>query len=190
VGFRELGQEVGIAACLEGITQVAIAIAQPMPAVRLFGAAAAIRDRISHPPYPEEQIEYDSQLGEARAQLDAATFAAAWAAGQAMTTEQAIAEALRVGVEAPPAQTETSDQAPQPASAAPHSLSTLTRRERQVLALLAQGASNRAIAEALVIAERTAEIHVSNILGKLGLASRTQAAAYALAHGLAAAPEK
>jgi DNA-binding NarL/FixJ family response regulator len=58
-----------------------------------------------------------------------------------------------------------------------------------VLALVAQGASNRAIADALVIAERTAEIHVSNILGKLGVSSRTQAAAYALAHGLAAPPD-
>jgi two-component system, NarL family, nitrate/nitrite response regulator NarL len=54
-----------------------------------------------------------------------------------------------------------------------------------VLALLAQGASNRAIADALVIAERTAEIHVSNILGKLGLTSRAQAAVYAVEHGLA-----
>ena len=55
-----------------------------------------------------------------------------------------------------------------------------------MLALVAQGASNRAIAEKLVITERTAEIHVSNILGKLGVTSRTQAAAYALAQGLAA----
>jgi DNA-binding NarL/FixJ family response regulator len=58
-----------------------------------------------------------------------------------------------------------------------------------VLALIAQGASNRAIVDALVIAERTAEIHVSNILGKLGVTSRSQAAAYALAHGLADAPD-
>ena len=50
-----------------------------------------------------------------------------------------------------------------------------------MLALIAQGASNRAIADTLVIAERTAEIHVSNILGKLGVTSRTQAAAYAVA---------
>ena len=58
-----------------------------------------------------------------------------------------------------------------------------------MLALLAQGASNRAIADALVIAERTAEIHVSNILSKLGVTSRTQAAAYAAAHGLATPPD-
>src|SRR5262249_35457319 len=61
----------------------------------------------------------------------------------------------------------------------------LTRRERQVIALLARGYSNRAIAEELVISEKTAEIHVSNILGKLGFSSRAQAAAYAVEHRLA-----
>jgi DNA-binding NarL/FixJ family response regulator len=75
---------------------------------------------------------------------------------------------------------------PQPVGVAPGRLSTLTPRERQVLALLAQGASNRAIADTLVIAERTAEIHVSNILSKLGVTSHTQATAYALAQGLIA----
>jgi DNA-binding NarL/FixJ family response regulator len=60
-----------------------------------------------------------------------------------------------------------------------------TARERQVIALIAQGHSNRQIAEALTISEKTAEIHVGNILGKLGLTSRAQAAAYAVEHGLA-----
>jgi DNA-binding NarL/FixJ family response regulator len=54
-----------------------------------------------------------------------------------------------------------------------------------VIALIAQGHSNRQIAEALTISEKTAEIHVGNILGKLGLTSRAQAAAYAVAHDLA-----
>jgi DNA-binding NarL/FixJ family response regulator len=62
----------------------------------------------------------------------------------------------------------------------------LTEREREVLRLVARGLSNKAIAEALAITERTARTHVSNILGKLGLASRTQAALYAVEHGLAA----
>jgi DNA-binding NarL/FixJ family response regulator/transcriptional regulator with XRE-family HTH domain len=61
----------------------------------------------------------------------------------------------------------------------------LTRREREVIALVAQGCSNRAIAERLVISEKTAENHVGNILGKLGLPSRAQAAAYAVEQGLA-----
>ena len=61
---------------------------------------------------------------------------------------------------------------------------TLTDRERQVLALLAEGASNQGVATALVISERTARTHVSSILQKLGLASRTQAALWAVQHGI------
>ncbi|MDQ3880577.1 MAG: response regulator transcription factor [Chloroflexota bacterium] len=64
----------------------------------------------------------------------------------------------------------------------------LTEREKEVIGLLGRGASNKEIAGQLFITERTARTHVSNILGKLGLASRTQAALYAVQHGLAAAP--
>jgi len=58
----------------------------------------------------------------------------------------------------------------------------LTDREREVLTQLATGASNKEIAHRLSITERTARTHVSNILGKLGLASRTQAALWAVEH--------
>jgi NarL family two-component system response regulator LiaR len=61
----------------------------------------------------------------------------------------------------------------------------LSEREMEVLRLLAQGKSNREIAEQLVITVLTVRTHVSNILGKLHLASRTQAALYALKEGLA-----
>jgi DNA-binding NarL/FixJ family response regulator/class 3 adenylate cyclase len=60
----------------------------------------------------------------------------------------------------------------------------LTDRELEVLGQLAQGASNKEIAYRLGITERTARTHVSNILGKLALASRTQAALWAVEHGL------
>jgi DNA-binding NarL/FixJ family response regulator len=65
----------------------------------------------------------------------------------------------------------------------------LTDREKDVLRLLGQGMSNKEIGSALFITERTARTYVSNILGKLGLASRTQAALYAVEHGLAEAPK-
>jgi len=65
---------------------------------------------------------------------------------------------------------------------------TLTPREREILVLVAQGNSNREIAKALVISERTARTHVSNVLTKLGLASRTQAALWAIREGLVPAP--
>ncbi|HET8570262.1 MAG TPA: response regulator [Candidatus Limnocylindria bacterium] len=63
----------------------------------------------------------------------------------------------------------------------------LTQREKEVLAQLGKGASNKEIAYELSITERTARTHVSNILGKLGLASRTQAALYAVEHKLVSA---
>jgi len=68
--------------------------------------------------------------------------------------------------------------------AAPPAAEPLTQRELEVLSLVGQGASNKDIAAALFITERTARTHVSNILGKLGLASRTQAALYAVDHNL------
>jgi NarL family two-component system response regulator LiaR len=61
----------------------------------------------------------------------------------------------------------------------------LTPRELEVLSLIAQGQSNHEIAETLTISEKTVKTHVGHILGKLGLADRTQAAIYAHKHGLA-----
>jgi DNA-binding NarL/FixJ family response regulator len=61
---------------------------------------------------------------------------------------------------------------------------TLTEREREVLALIADGRSNREIARALVVSEKTVKTHVSNILMKLDLADRTQAALWAVRHGV------
>ncbi len=68
---------------------------------------------------------------------------------------------------------------------APLTPDPLTERELEVLRLIAEGRSNREIADKLVITEMTVRTHVSNILGKLHLASRTQAALYALRAGLA-----
>lgn len=67
-------------------------------------------------------------------------------------------------------------------------VAALTAREREILALLAQGCSNRDIADRLMISERTARTHVSHILTKLQLSSRTQAALLALKEGLIPPP--
>jgi non-specific serine/threonine protein kinase len=94
-----------------------------------------------------------------------------WHEGRAFSVEQAIAYALadegRAAVQQPPARTRS-----------------LTEREREVAALIALGATNRAIAEALVISERTVERHVANIFAKLDLSSRTQIAVLAVEEGL------
>jgi NarL family two-component system response regulator LiaR len=68
---------------------------------------------------------------------------------------------------------------------APESPEALTRRETEVLRLLARGRSNKEIAVDLSITEKTVKTHVSNVLGKLGVSSRTQAALYAIRTGLA-----
>ncbi|MEV5155665.1 response regulator transcription factor [Streptomyces werraensis] len=67
-------------------------------------------------------------------------------------------------------------------------VSSLSQREREVLVLVADGYSNRDIAEALTISERTARTHVSSILLKIGVTSRTQAALWAIHQGMTSVP--
>ena len=91
-----------------------------------------------------------------------------------------VARRARVDVESRRSQSSVErGHAPAPAPFA------LTRRERQVLALVAEGRTNRQIAEALFINEKTASVHVSNILSKLGVTNRGEAAAVAHRVGLA-----
>jgi len=75
----------------------------------------------------------------------------------------------------------------EPPAGGPHqaAVDDLTGRELEVLGLIARGFNNREIAEKMVISEKTVKTHVSSILGKLHLEDRTQAAIYALRHGLA-----
>jgi DNA-binding NarL/FixJ family response regulator len=75
-------------------------------------------------------------------------------------------------------------QAPAPAPEELRALALLTDREHEVLRLLGQGFSNREIGEALFITEGTAKNHVSSVIEKLGLRDRTQAALWAVRHGL------
>jgi len=63
-------------------------------------------------------------------------------------------------------------------------LATLSEREREVLEVMAEGMSNQLIGEKLNISEKTVKTHVSNILAKLGVADRTQAAVYAWKSGM------
>jgi DNA-binding NarL/FixJ family response regulator len=102
-------------------------------------------------------------------------FAAAWAAGRRLTTEEARVEAAAVATDREPA------PIPVLTDTASHSLSP---RELEVLRLLVGGKSNPEIGEALFISPRTAQTHVTAILAKLGVASRTEAAAVAVRDGL------
>jgi non-specific serine/threonine protein kinase len=109
-------------------------------------------------------------------------FAQAWAEGQAMTFEEMVAYALEITRDAVPAGPVTPSQAP--ALSADDELARLTPREREIADLVARGLANREIAARLVLAQRTVETHVHNILGKLGLSSRGQLAFWAVEHGL------
>src|SRR5262249_30058268 len=114
----------------------------------------------------------------ARTSLGERRLVAAWAEGRSMTLEQAIDCALTLPEPSPAA---LSDQ---PAVDKPPD--SLTPREREVAALVARGLTDAQIAEALVIGRRTAEKHVANCLGKLGLATRAGLATWAVERGLAA----
>ena len=114
----------------------------------------------------------------ARAQIGEAAFATAATVGGQEPVEAAIAVAL--GGALPPG------LAPRPSAKAERL--GLTPRELEVAQLVVRGLSNRAIAAELVISEQTAETHVKRILSKLGVSSRTQAAARAAELGLLAEP--
>ncbi|HEV2122651.1 MAG TPA: tetratricopeptide repeat protein, partial [Chloroflexota bacterium] len=89
----ELGDMVGIDS-LDGIAGVAGAHAHPHRAARLWGAAAALREALGAPLPPADRAKLEPMIAAARAQLDEAAWAAAWAEGRAMSLEQAIADAL------------------------------------------------------------------------------------------------
>jgi non-specific serine/threonine protein kinase len=126
---------------------------------------------------PELPAERDCSLASARAALGAAAFAAAWAVGGALSPEAAAAEAL--------ADEFAAMAAVAPPVVAPLDPAGLSRREVEVLRLMARGTTDAAIAAALRISVRTVNGHVAGILGKTGCPNRTAAAAFARDHGLA-----
>jgi NarL family two-component system response regulator LiaR len=138
------------------------AIRRELPDVEVIALTSVLEDRAVYGAMRAGAIGYllkDTQADELCQAIKAA------AAGQVQMSPSVAARLLR---EVPP------PQQPEP----------LTERETEVLRQLAQGKSNREIATALVIAEKTARTHVSNILAKLGVTSRTQAALHAVRTGL------
>ncbi len=169
-----------LAACLEGIGEIAFAQGQADWAVRLFARAAALRTSDTYRNMIGiEQPHYERILAEATAQLGKETFTALWTGGYSMTTEQALAEGLE---EAPP-DTFSATLLPIPIpSAIPPA--GLTKREFEVLCLVAKGLTNAQIAERLVISLTTVNSYLSSIYGKLGVSSRLGAMRYVIDHRL------
>jgi DNA-binding CsgD family transcriptional regulator len=149
---------------------LASAEGQPARALRLAGAAAALRQQAETPLSKVSQRHLDEQLAPAREALGPLADAA-MTEGSALSLNAAIAEALAT--------------APlEPANRGPADLETLSPRERQVAALVGRGYSNRRVAAGLVVGEATVATHVQHILAKLGLQSRAQIAVWSAQHGL------
>jgi non-specific serine/threonine protein kinase len=176
--FQKLGSWRGVVDCLLGLAGAAVSAGQPERAARLFGATEAVREAIyvgSVLSYPD-RVEYDRYVAAVRAQLDEAAFAAAWAEGRELTLEQAIEYALSeipADASTPPSAQELKEK-----------FGGLTRREREVATLIAQGKSNREIAEAMSVGLKTAETYMTRIRNKLGFDSRVQIALWAIEKGL------
>jgi non-specific serine/threonine protein kinase len=159
-------------------------------ATRLWGAAEALRDAIAAAMWPADRAEHDALVSVARSQLEETLFAGEWAIGRSMSlgeSQQFALHGLKFTCGGSPAPLVKAKQPARPSTrrrANKAQYGGLTEREREVAALIAQGKSNRAIADSLVITERTVSTHVSNILSKLHLTSRTQIAAWAVEKGL------
>ncbi len=188
--FQELGDRTGVAWVLSNLAVVAQRRGAWESAARLHGAAEALRETIGLAAIflsPSERARYEAAVATTRAELGDRAFAAATAAGRAMPAEE-IARAALLGA-GPTAGAERAEDAP-PSSAAPapdREPSPLTRREREVAALVARGQTDRQIAESLVITEGTVGVHLANIFSKLDLHARAQLAVWAAEHGLLAA---
>ena len=171
-GLAWLHAHEATAEALVGIEEAAVLAIDdrdPARAATLLGAATALRDATAITPSAAVQVGRDTAIDQARGALDARRFRTAWARGRGMSLGDVVAfqtvpgGALNGGTR----------------SRLPHG-PDLTPRERDIAALVAEGLTNRQIAERLVIATGTARIHVERILGKLGLTSRVQIATWHL----------
>jgi predicted ATPase/DNA-binding CsgD family transcriptional regulator len=168
--FRVVDDWFGTIWSLLGLSLVAASLRQDDRALRLAGAA----DRLAREYSLTTWSFRGQQLVDAREQaLDRlgrkGRGEAAWKEGQIMSTTEALEYAL--GGERPVEEVATDK-------------GLLSRREREVVTMVASGMTNREIAKRLFIAERTAEGHVERIRNKLGVRSRTEVATWAVAHGL------
>ena len=163
----------GIVFHLHASAALASAQGRPVRSARLWGASEALMQEIGTGLGPVEGYHYGPYIASAQAQLGEESWQAAWEDGGAITAEQAVVYALSDDEFASLIST-GQEQAP-----AEEQAGTLTRREEEVVALIARGLTNRQISEELFISERTADAHVRKILKKLGLRSRAQIATWA-----------
>ena len=173
------GSRIGVARGLEAFAALAVQEDRPELAVRLTAAATALREAAGLPALSGARAERYLAAG---ATARRAGHRPAVGAGTGPARDAAVALALgaagTAGSHRRPGHRRRDRGADLRAGASPPP-GTLTPREREVVALVASGRSNKAIAEELFISPATAARHVANILAKLGFSSRTQVAAWA-----------
>jgi len=179
-----IGHRWGMFTSLEALAWVAGSSGRPERAALLLGASAALWDELGNALYPQWQAYHDSCEAAARAGLGESRYRACWEDGHALGRDQAAAVALEDKGTVLAARLA-------PAVAAADGAFELSARELEVARLVADGLSNPAIAAALFVSVATVKTHVSHILAKLGLDSRTQLARWVAGHDLGpAAPSR
>lgn len=168
-----VGAPGGLAQCFEALAEVAFARGAAAAAARLLGAAQAQRLAVAVLPTEAERnrtSDFDARLtatlGQAQADHERQ-------AGRTMSPDAVRELAARIAIPGPAAQLPAAE---------------LTARQREVAALVAEGHTNRQIGRALGISEKTAEIHVHNIMERLNAPSRAGIAAWVTARGLQPTP--
>jgi DNA-binding CsgD family transcriptional regulator len=170
--LRKAGDRQHFADCLEIMAGSAGAGGMARKAARLWGAAGALREEIGVPLQPENHTVLDPYLAAARSGLGEAAWQTALAEGQAMSPERAIEYALSAEEPASPSRHPGGDSG------------VLSAREEEVAVLVSQGLTNRQIASELSISEHTVATHITRILKRLGLNSRSRLSAWVTERGL------
>jgi DNA-binding CsgD family transcriptional regulator len=165
----ELRDRHGISMALEFLAWVATARGRMSRGARLLGMAQASREAVGAVIFGMWQERHANSMAACQGSLGEQRFSAIFAEGTRMSPDEAAQFALG-GTES--AEITTPSRRP--------SSSGLTKREDEVVVLIARGLTNRQIAEVLVIGERTVDTHVSNILRKLALSTRAQVVAWAV----------
>ena len=168
---------LGVADALLRLAQILVALQNLELATRFFGCAEAQHQQAGVVVYEPVRRGYERAVAAAQATLGAERFAALWDEGRRLALPEAIDLALGIRSDPVPA----SDQ---PAPSGQPTPARLSPREHEVLRLIVEGLSDREIADALSIGRRTVNAHVTSVLNKLGVSSRTAATTYALRHDL------
>jgi predicted ATPase/DNA-binding CsgD family transcriptional regulator len=175
------GDRRSTAQALEGLA-ASLASLEPAATIRFIAAAGRLREELSAPLPPGERSAVECALAAAQNALDPAAVRAATSAGKALSIEAAVAEALALA--STPVEQGSTEKPAVPTATPSAALFGLTTREREILRLLVEGHTNPEIAAALFISHKTVRNHVTGILTKLGVESRTAAATFALRNDL------